>query len=346
MTIKLGKKCLISNNSRPMIIAEISANHCGSKKKFLNHIVEAKKNGADLVKIQTYEPQDMVVNKKYKIKKGLWKNSNLWKLYEKAQTPFKWHKDAFKIAKKHNIELFSTPFSIRAFQFLKKHNPNLYKISSFEITDFNLINEVAKTQKPIIISTGLSTINEIKSALNIIKKHHDKIIVLYCVSGYPTPLDEIDFGKIAELKKKTNVKFVGFSDHTQGIDASIGSLNYDTKIIERHFTLNKNSKSPDVKFSIGPDELRDLKRFAISLHSIKKPKKKTKYNSEKASQIFRRSIYAIKDIKKNDVLNSKNISCFRPLDGLCASNYFKVLGKKSKFNLKKNSPLKKNHIKF
>lgn len=346
MKIKLGNKCLISNNSRAMIIAEISANHCGSKKNFLNHIIEAKKNGADLVKIQTYEPQDMVVNKKYKIKKGLWKNSNLWKLYEKAQTPFEWHKDAFKVAKKHNIELFSTPFSIRAFQFLKKYNPNLYKISSFEITDLNLINEIAKTKKPVIISTGLSTINEIKSALNIIKKYHDKIIVLYCVSGYPTPLDEIDFGKIAELKKKTNVKFIGFSDHTQGIDASIGSLNYDTKLIERHFTLSKKSKSPDVKFSIGPNDLRTLKRITISLHKIKNKKKKYNLNSEKPSLIFRRSIYAIKDIKKHEVLNRNNIACFRPLDGLCASNYLKILGKKSKFDIKKNNPLKKKHIKF
>ncbi len=346
MNIKLGNNLIISKKSRPMIIAEISANHCGSKKNFLKHILKAKKNGADLIKIQTYEPQDMVVNKKYKIKKGLWKNANLWKLYKKAQTPFNWHEDAFKLAKKNKIKLFSTPFSVRAVQFLKKFNPSVYKISSFEITDLNLINEIAKTKKPVIISTGLSNIKEIKSALKVIRKYHNKVIVLYCVSGYPTPLTEINFKKIEELKKKTKTEFIGFSDHTKGIDASIASLNYGVKLIERHFTLNKNSKSPDAKFSIGPDELNDLKRISISLHKIHTIKNTNKLTSEKASQIFRRSIYTTKDIKKNETLNKNNIGCFRPYDGICASNYFKILGKKSKINIKKNVPLKKNHVKF
>ena len=346
MNIKLGNNLVISKKSRPMIIAEISANHCGSKKNFLNHILKAKKNGADLIKIQTYEAQDMAVNKKYKIKKGLWKNTNLWKLYKKAQTPFSWHEDAFKLAKKNKIDLFSTPFSIRAVKFLKKFNPNLYKISSFEITDLNLINEIAKTNKPVIISTGLSSIKEIKSALKIIRKYHNKVIVLFCVSGYPTPLTEINFRKIEELKKKTQTEFIGFSDHTKGIDASIASLNHDVKLIERHFTLNKNSKSPDAKFSIGPDELSDLKRISVSLHKIRAIKNNNRPPSEKASQIFRRSIYTTKDIKKNDIFNKNNIGCFRPNDGICASKYFKILGKKSKINIKKNIPLKRNYIKF
>ena len=190
--IKIGKKLAISSRLRTLIIAEISANHCGSKKSFLKHILAAHKFGADLIKIQTYEPQDMVLKKNFTIKEGLWKKSNLWNLYRKAQTPFDWHYDAFKLAKKYKFELFSTPFSVRAVNFLKKFKPNLYKISSFEITDHNLITEIAKTKKPIILSTGMSSIKEIKSALKIIKKYHNKIIVLYCVSGYPTPLKDIN----------------------------------------------------------------------------------------------------------------------------------------------------------
>jgi len=346
MKIKVGKKLIISKNSRTLIIAEISANHCGSKSNFLKHIIEAKKNGADLVKIQTYEPKDMVVNKNFIIKQGLWKKINLWNLYKKAQTPFAWHKDAFKTAKKNKIELFSTPFSVRSLNFLKKFNPNLYKISSFEITDHNLINEIAKTKKPVIMSTGLSSKSEIISALKIIKKYHNKVIILYCVSGYPTPLDEINFQRIKNIKKETGVNLIGFSDHTEGIDASIISLNHNVRVIERHFTLNKFSKSPDAKFSIGPEELRNLKRITQSFQLIDNENRKINPSSEKASQIFRRSIYAIKNIKKNEKFNISNIGCYRPKIGLGANYFFKVLGKKSKVNIKKNEVIKKNFIKF
>jgi sialic acid synthase SpsE len=345
MKIKIGKNIIISKKTRTLIIAEISANHCGSKSNFLKHIIEAKKNGADFVKIQTYEPEDMIINKKFIIKQGLWKKINLWNLYKKAQTPFSWHKDAFKIAKKNKIELFSTPFSVRALNFLKKFQPNLYKISSFEITDHNLITEIAKTKKPIIISTGLSNMKEIIIALKIIKKYHSKIIVLYCVSGYPTPIHEINFKRINEIKKATGINLIGFSDHTVGIDASIASLKHDVRVIERHFTLNKSSKSPDAKFSIGPKELENLKRITQSFDLINNKNKKVKAFSEKPSQIFRRSIYAIKDIKKNEKFKTSNIGCFRPKIGIGADNYFKILGKKSKVNIKKNKVLKLNFFK-
>ena len=155
------------------------------KKNFLNHILKAKEFGADIVKIQTYEPQDMVVHKNFKIKSGLWKEKNLWGLYKKACTPFSWHKDAFNLAKKNKIKLFSSPFSLRSLNFLKTFKPPMYKIASFELTDHKLVNEIAKLKKPIILSTGLSTISEIRSSINIIKKYHNKIVLLYCVSGYP-----------------------------------------------------------------------------------------------------------------------------------------------------------------
>jgi len=340
MNINISKNLIIGPNKKTLLIAEISANHCGSKKNFLNHIIMANEAGADIVKIQTYEPQDMLVDKNFKLKSGLWKNSNLWNLYEKAQTKFEWHHDAFELAKKKKIELFSTPFSIRALNFLKKFKPNIYKIASFELTDFRLITEISKLKKPIIISTGLSSIEEIKSAIKIIRKYHNKIILLYCVSGYPTPLSEINFEKIKTLKKNIKIPLVGFSDHTQGISASIASLSHNVCVIERHFTINKKSKSPDAKFSIDYDEMHKLKNYCLEMDKIYNTKNLFPV-SENYSRIFRRSIYAIKNINKNEKFTKDNIACYRPSLGIGSEKYFEVLGKKSKKNIKKNFPLKK-----
>ena len=343
MRINLNKKLKIGNKQRTLIIAEVSANHCGSKKNFINHILKAKEYGADLIKIQTYEPEDMVVNKKFQIKKGLWKGKNLWNLYKKAQTPFDWHYDAFKVAKKNGIELFSTPFSLRALKFLNNFKPNIYKIASFELTDHRLVTEIAKKKKPIIMSTGLSSISEINAALKIIRRYHNKIILLYCVSGYPTPLEDINFKNIEKIKTKTKVELIGFSDHTKGIDASVASLSHKVKLIEKHFTIKRNTSSPDSLFSITPNELKNLKEMTVKMDKIYNSKKRNPV-SENSSKIFRRSVYATKHIKKNEKLSEKNIACFRPKVGIGAENYFNLLGKKSKKNIKQFSPIKKNMI--
>ena len=339
MEIKINNKIKVSENSKPLIIAEVSANHCGSKNTFLKHILSAKRCGADLVKIQTYEPDDMLVNKNFLIKKGLWKNNNLWKLYQKAQTPYNWHFDAFKLAKKNNIELFSTPFSIKSLNFLKKFKPNLYKISSFELTDYNLVNEIAKLKKPIILSTGLASLKEIKNALKIIKKWHKKIILMYCVSSYPTKLEEINLDKIKFLRKKTGISNIGFSDHTIGISAAVASISRGARIVEKHFKLNGINKSPDQIFSINENEVKKLR---LEFDNLDKIYSKTLNLESKNSLFFRRSIYAISNIKKNERFSEKNIGCFRPFTGLCASNYFKLIGKKSKRFIKINSVLKNN----
>lgn len=339
MKINLSKNLILKKNSRPLLVAEISANHCGSKRLFLDHILLAKKSGADLVKIQTYQPEDMVVNKNFKIKKGLWKNKNLWKLYKKAQTPYDWHYDAFRLAKKNNIELFSTPFSTKCLNFLNQFKPNLYKVASFELTDLNLLNEIAKKKKPIIISTGLASISEIKSALKVIRKYHNKIIVLYCVSSYPTQIGEFDFTRITKLKKLLKTNYIGFSDHSKGILASTVSLSHGVCLIERHFKINDKIKSEDAKFSITPVEMKLLKNNIVQFSQLNKS---SLISEEKNSHFFRRSIYAIKEIKKGDILSNKNIGCFRPAIGLPANLYLDILGKKSKNKIKKNDLLKKS----
>ena len=344
MKIKINHKLQFNSDGPPLLIAEISANHCGSKEKFLQHILSAKKNGADLVKIQTYEEDDMVVDKNYKIKSGLWKNKNLYNLYKKAKTPYSWHHDAFKLAKKENICLFSTPFSIKAFKFLKKFNPSLYKISSFEITDLNLIDSVAKTKKPIIISTGLANLQEIKNAIKTIKKYHTKIVVLHCISGYPTPIEEINLRKINYLKNKLKINFIGLSDHTKDIVASSSASILGIAAIEKHFILNNKLKSPDSKFSINPKDLKNLKKNINFNEMILGSKKFNLKVSEIPSLFFRRSIFAVKDINKKEKLTLQNIHCYRPNIGISADNYFKILGKKVKKNIKKNTPIKLSDI--
>jgi len=343
MNIKINKDIIFDYNSKkgPLIISEISSNHGGSKKKFLKLIEGSFDNGADLVKIQTYEPQDITLKEnKFKIKKGLWKNKILWNLYQKACTPFEWHYDAFKIAKKKNKLLFSTPFSIRALEFLKQFNPKIYKISSFEITDLNLINEISKTKKPIILSTGASSIKEIENAIKVIKKHHNKIIILHCISNYPTTLNETNFFRLKYLKKKFNNNLIGLSDHTTDNYAALCASTLGIVAIEKHVKLNENSVSEDSKFSISLKNLKKLKKQVQDINiSLSETKNKIEFSLDKKNRIYRRSIFAKIDIEKGKKLSEKNIQTLRPKVGLSANKYFKIIGKKTKKRIKKNTPI-------
>jgi pseudaminic acid synthase len=345
--IKINNKIIFSEKKPPVLIAEISANHCGSKNLFLKHIKEAAKSGADMIKIQTYEPADITVNsskKIFKIKNGIWKGKSYWDLYKNACTPFAWHKDAFRLAKKLKIVLFSTPFSERAVDFLESFKVPIYKISSFEITDYSLINKIASTRKPIILSTGMASIKEIINAIKIIKKYHNKIIILYCVSGYPTPEHEANVSTIPLLKNKLKTNLIGLSDHTSSINTSLASISFKVVAIEKHFKLSNKIKSEDSKFSIIPEEFKNLKKLSkVFFNCLGKPKKFIK-KSEKQSLKFRRSIFSSKEIKINEKITKKNIVTLRPKIGINASNYYKILGKKAKLNIPKDRPIFKKNI--
>jgi pseudaminic acid synthase len=337
-------KRLIKSN-QCFIIAEISGNHNGNKKLFLNLIKSAYKNGADMVKIQTYEPKDITLNNRssqFRIKKGIWKNKYLWDLYKKAHTPYNWHHDAFKIAKKNKKILFSSPFSLKAVDFLEKFNVPLYKIASFEITDLKLVDYIAKKRKPIIMSTGMSSYKEVDKAIKIIEKYHTKIIILHCVSGYPTKLENTNLKKFQEIQKKYKKYLVGISDHTNGITSSIASFIMGAKIIEKHYKIDNRLTTTDSEFSITPAQLRELKNKINNLwFSItQKNSDKTENNSKK----LRRSIFVTKRIKINEKITNKNIDTLRPKIGICASKYFEVLGKKAKKNINPGTPLKKNML--
>ena len=347
MKIKINKKVLISKKKPPIIIAEISGNHCGKKSLFLKHIKIAAKSGADMIKIQTYEPKDITVNKRDKnfiIKKGKWKGKKLWDIYKKVHTPFSWHKDAFRLAKKLNIILFSTPFSIRAFNFLKKFDPPLYKISSFEITDFNLINHVAKTKKPIIISTGMANEKEIKKAISIISKYHKKIIVLHCVSGYPIKDTDANISTIKKLQLKFKNFNIGLSDHTKDINSSLAASALGATVIEKHFKISEKVKSIDSDFSINPNQLQTLKNRSLKIFETLGNPKIGITDAEKGSLIYRRSIFASRRIEKGERLSKNNIITYRPKIGICASKFFYILGKKAKKTIKAHSPIFKKMI--
>ena len=345
MNFKYNHKTFFTNKNGPVIIAEISCNHNGKKSNFLNHIKSAKKAGADIIKIQTYRPEDLVLKSKFKISSGIWKGMNLWKLYSKAQTPFEWHYDAFKLAKKLKITLFSSPFSVEAVRFLKKNfNPPMYKIASAEITDLKLVKEIAKTKKPVVISTGMASFYEIDNALKVIKNYHKKILLLHCVSGYPTPDHEANISFIHKLKARYTKIPIGLSDHTNNIYSSLAAVPLKIVAIEKHFIQSSKTKSLDSKFSIDPIKLRKLKQSCKKIYySLGEATKDIK--SEKATKKFRRSIFITKFIKKNQKINSKNINTFRPKIGICASEYFNVIGKHAKKNLSPNKALYWSNIK-
>ena len=342
--IKLQYNINISKKHRPVIIAEISGNHGGSKNKFLNLIKSACDNGADLIKIQTYEPVDITLNKsygKFKIKKGIWKNKKLWDLYKKACTPFSWHKEAFELASKYKKVIFSSPFSIRGVNLLEKLNCPIYKIASFEITDHKLIDYIASKKKPIILSTGMATINEISKAIKIIKKYHSKVIILHCISSYPTKLENINLDKINVLKKKFPKNLIGLSDHTNDIYSSIVATQIGVCVIEKHFKLNNFTTTTDSAFSITPEKLLNLKKISSKIFKAKNMSNKT---VENISKNLRRSIFVKKDIKKNEKLSKDNIETYRPKIGICASKYFEVIGKKVNKNLKQGEPIFNKNI--
>jgi len=340
MKIKLKNNLLISNNTTPLIIAEISANHGGSKKRFLKHIIKAQESGADLIKIQTYEEDDIAFDLVNLKNIGL---KNNYEIYKKSKTKYEWHKDAFNLAKKIKIPIFSSPFSIRAVNFLEKLNCPIYKIASLEITDYSLIHEIAKTNKPIIMSCGSANMSEVGKAVKMINKFHNKLIIMYCRSSYPLNEDDSNLSSIKYLKKKFPKNIIGYSDHTNSSNTSRIACNLGAKIIEKHFIID-NKKTYDSEFSIKPIQFKKLKKEIALDFKIIGNKKPYLLQDEKVRRKYRRSIFTTKSIKVGEKFTDKNIKTLRPKIGLCSSKYFNILNKNSKRNYIKNSPINIDEI--
>jgi len=332
----------------PFFVAEISANHNGKLSKAKRLIKLAKDSGADAVKLQTFKPETMTINsnKKYfKINEGLWKGNNLWKLYEKAQTPYKWHKVLFSYAKKIGIKCFSTPFDETAVDFLESLNCPIYKIASFEMQDLPLIQKVAKTKKPIIISTGMANFSEIEIVYNFAKKNGAKnIALLYCVSNYPSKISDFNLNNIKILKKKFNCT-IGLSDHSQDDLVAFSAVSAGAQIIEKHIALGGQKNGLDIEFSL---KGKGVKSFSSKIKLAQKLVEKNYFyraKSEDKSKKFRRSIFVVKNIKKGEKFTRDNIKKIRPGNGLSPIYYQKILKKKSPISISKGEPLTKKNLK-
>ena len=346
---KIHNKILrkLFKKSKPLLVAEISANHNGSLLKAKKLIECAKKNGADIVKLQTYTPETMTIksNKKdFKIESGLWKGNTLWELYSKGQTPFKWQKILFNHAKKKKILCFSTPFDETAVKLLEKINCPFYKIASFEMTDIPLIKEIAKTKKPVIISTGLASLKEIEYSIKSAKKYGIKdIIVLYCVSSYPAKLEDFNLNNIDILKKKFNC-IVGFSDHSTDNKVAEAAVAMGAEIIEKHIGLENQKDGFDIKFSLKGKKIKKFKEGIVKTYNLLGKNYFYRSKKESANIKYRRSIYVTKNVKKGEKFNISNIRRIRPGYGMEPRYYEKLIGKISKKNISAGTPFKKNFI--
>jgi pseudaminic acid synthase len=332
----------------PFLICEISANHCGNILLAKKLIKCAKKYGADAVKIQTYTADTMTINsnKRYfKIKSGLWKGFNLWDLYNKGKTPLTWHKELFQYAKKVGIAIFSTPFDESAVNFLEKLNCPIYKVASFEMTDHLLIKKIALTNKPMIISTGMASLNEIEQSIKVAKKFGAKnITLLYCVSNYPSKITDFNLNNIKIMKKKFKCK-IGLSDHSKDDRVAMLAVALGAEVIEKHIALDKQKKGLDIDFSL---KGKEIERFRKSINLVNQLIGKDYFfrnRSEDKSKNYRRSIFVVKNIKKGAKFSNQNIRRIRPGDGISPVYFNKILGKISPFNLRKETPLEPKILK-
>ncbi len=329
--------------NKVFFIAEISANHCGNFILAKKLIKCAHVNGADAVKLQTYTADTMTIksNKKYfKIKEGLWKGYRLWDLYNKAQTPLKWHKELFRYGKSLGIKVFSTPFDDTAVDFLEKLKCPIYKISSFEMTDLNLVKKVSQTKKPIIISTGMANLREIETTVKTSRKYGAKdITLLYCVSNYPSSINDFNLNNIKILKDKFKCK-VGISDHSKDNRVAIAAIASGAEVIEKHIALDNQKKGLDIDFSLKGKEIKKLRDDVDVAFKLLGKSFFFRNKSENKSKIFRRSIFTTKNIKKGEKFSKDNIRVIRPGYGLAPKYYNKILSKKSPISILKDEPLK------
>ena len=327
--------------NRIFLVAELSANHHQSKDIALKTIKAAKESGADAVKLQTYTPECLTLNcnsKYFQIQGTLWEGKNFYQLYQEAMTPWEWHKDLFEYAKELGIICFSSPFSKEGVDFLEELGNPIYKVASFEIVDLELIEYMAKTKKPIILSKGIVTKEEIKEALDVCKKEVKDITLLQCTSSYPAPLNEANLSLIPKMQKDFGVK-VGLSDHTLGITAPIVAASLGAKVIEKHFILDKRLGGPDSAFSIEPQEFSAMAKAVREVEELLGVESYELSQKSKEGRVFMRSLFVVEDIAKGERIKENQIRSIRPGYGIPPKMKYQVVGKKAKKALKRGEPL-------
>jgi sialic acid synthase SpsE len=333
----INKKNIIKKR---YIIAEIGINHEGSIKKAIELIKSAKKAGADAVKFQAFKSETLASidsKKSDQQKKSTYKNENLYKMWKRMEFNIFHFKKIKKVCKKIKIDFLSSVFDEESYNMLLRIDVDAYKIASSDITDFKLLKLISKTKKPIILSTGMANLKEIKNALNILKKNN--VFILHCVSLYPCAKSKVNLLRLIKLKKILK-RPIGFSDHSKGIEASLAALTLGANIIEKHFTYDKKKLGSDHSISANYTDMRNICAFADNINQMLGNGKITPSNPElKHKLLFRKSLFYKKSIKKNKKISVNDITVKRPLTGIPANFYFKVNNKFLNKDVKKNNPI-------
>ena len=338
--IKLADK-IIGEGHPPFIIAEMSGNHNGSLTRALELVRAAAHAGVDCLKFQTYTADTITLDvdrDEFKIldPTSLWNGRDLYSLYHEAHTPWEWHEELFKVAREHGMVAFSSPFDLSAVDFLESLNVKMYKVASFEITHLPLIKRIAQTGKPIIMSTGIASIQDIEIALKTARSAGAKdIILLKCTSAYPAQAKDANLNTIRDMQKRFKVQ-VGLSDHTLGIGVAIASVVHGATIIEKHFTLDRNDGGVDSAFSLEPSEMKSLK---VETEKAWASRGSVSYNGAAKSRKFCQSIFPTKPIKTGQVFSEDNLKICRPGISLAPKYFDGLLGTVVKRDLEKGDIL-------
>lgn len=346
-TFKINDR-IIGEGYPAYIIAEMSANHAGSIERAKEIIRVAKESGADCVKIQTYTPDTLTIdcdNEYFAITEGTWKGENLYGLYGKAYTPLEWQAELYAEAKRIGIDFFSTPFDNATADFLEDMGMEFYKIASFEMIDLDFLRHVAAKQKPMIVSTGMSTLEEMKEAVNAIYETGNRqLALLKCSSAYPAVSDEMNLKTIQHMKEVFGIP-IGLSDHSMGSLGAVTAVALGACIIEKHFCLGREIENPDASFSMTPEE---FKQMVEDVRAVERAMGKPTYGmapSEKNNMVFRRSLFAVKDIRAGEAFTSENIRSIRPGYGLKPKYQQDLLTMTAGKDIKRGDPLSFETIK-
>jgi pseudaminic acid synthase len=335
-----------NKKSNLFIVAELSGNHNRSLDRALKLVEVAAKCGVSAVKLQTYTPDSLTLDLKNKSgffiedKSSLWYGRTCYDVYREAALPYDWHKDIFNKCKKLGLICFSTPFDFHGVDFLESLDVSMYKVASAELIDIPLLKKIADTKKPVIMSTGMASFEEIRESVLFLQENKcQDITLLKCTTSYPAKIEDSNLLTIPDLQKKFPSCKVGLSDHTLGIAAAIASISLGATVIEKHFTLSRDDGGVDSAFSIEPEEMKILVKECNEAYNALGRISYELTESEKNNVKYRRSLFVVQNIKKGETLTENNIRSIRPGFGLAPKHYYEVLGKVAKTDLTKGTPL-------